>query len=228
MKKFALLMLVMCMLLSACHGNTEEQTATAKDSQPAYSAFSFSGYDEFSAFLEEGTEEAPIHNNLIAYIQTVKEKPETLLVPYYAEEPVTLANNGGGAAITLHQTELYGFLWAWFHTRVGSERVTIRLSKLSEEHGKLADGISCPELIAAIAPTAPNVDNYTQNEAYSRVFADEAEIGGIVTSMLVKQTKSGEEYLTFVMDGYLVVIAAPVNTVTKAWLGGFSLSPIAQ
>ena len=193
------------------------------------------GYRDFRLFVQESARQTisaeprtPIGENTSEYIQMVKEKPETLLVPYYAEAPVTLANNGGGAAITLHQTELYGFLWVWFHTCVGSDRVIVRLSKLSREHCKLADGVSCPELIAAIAPTAPNVDNYTQNEAYSRVFADEAEIGGIVTSMLVKQTKSGEEYLTFVMDGYLVVIAAPMNTVTKAWLGGFSLSPIAQ
>lgn len=224
----ALLMLVVCMMASACGGKMEASTAAARENQPAYPAISFSGYEDFCSFFEAYPEDVPLHDNTTSYMQTIKEKRQSLVIPYCGEDPLALRNEEGYAAITLHQTELYGFLWIWFHTYVGSDRVTVRLSKLSEENCKLADSVSCPELIAAIAPTAPNVNNYTQNEAYSQAFGDEAEIGGIATSMLVTQTKSGEEYITFVTDGYLVAISAPVNTVTKAWLGRFSLAPIAQ
>ena len=33
----------------------------------------------------------------------------------------------------------------------------------------------------------------------------------------------GEEYHSFIKDGYLVIISAPLDTVTNGWLNSFSL-----
>ncbi len=242
----AMVFAITCVFLSACpeqaEGTSKESVLVTKpetvESQgrdvESCPTIGFSGYQDYFSFFQLSTTQ-PLSTEMdmlmedgaIAYSQMVKEDPGILMIPYYADKPVALREKEGYAAISILQKELYGFLWTWFHTYVEGENVTIRLSKLSEQDSKLASEMSCSEFIAAIAPTAPNVSNYQEKDNYRLVFEDEASVGGVETSMLVKQTKNEEEYITFAVDGYLVVICAPIHTVTKAWLQEFRLESLA-
>lgn len=167
-----------------------------------------------------------ISDSMKAYIQSVRNEQQTLMIPHYRGKPVVLRDVEGYSTITVMDRELYYFTWTWFHTE--EERVAIKLSKLSPEDSALASMTSCSEFIAAIWPTAPNIHNYQEKENYTLIFEDDAVIDGVVRSMLIQHTKYGEEYISFTTDGYLVVITAPLGTITEEWLCDFSLAAFSK
>lgn len=225
---------LVCFTISACNwqatptGTTDpvltNATEPADFEPPAEGAFiDFGGYADYMQYMLGSAEiTVPINSNIKSYIQSIRNAPETFLVPYHNGKPVVLRDLEGYSGICV-MDELYHLVWTWFYTDIQEQPVTIRLSKLSEEHAVLEKALTAPEFIAQIAPDAPNVTNFETQEGYTAIFAENAVIGGVDTSMLVKRTEGGEEYFTFLQDGYLVIISAPLDTITKDWLRYLSL-----
>lgn len=214
-----------CLLLPAGH--------TQNDSSPSSLTVGFLGYQEYLAFFQE-TSAYPDSSTIDAHLHECKSNPDALVVPCYDGAPVPLRHQEGYDGICILESELYNYLWTWFYTYIDGQDVRICISKLSAEDAALAKQKSCAKFIAAIAPSAPNLHNYFLNTNYLGVYEDEAIINGSTTSVFVQQTKQvaqtgkGQDYVYFVTDGYLVCVVAPTNTLTKDWLGSFSLSACAE
>lgn len=248
-RKYILMIVIMiaCIMLSACQkqndtlvkndsGLTDSQVVeTQGESVDIYPAITFSGYQEYFDFFQKSTAqslttegELVVSDRMNTYIQTARNEPETLVIPCYDGNPVVLREIEGYDAITVLDKELYGFLWTWFYTRLGEDSVTIQVSRLSEENHSLASEMSCSEFITTIAPTAPNINNYHEKANYHLIYEDNTVVDGVTTSMLIKQTKDGGEYISFVTEGCLVIISAPVGTITEDWLCDFSLAAFSK
>lgn len=239
---FAIVIILTITMLSACQKendilgtqpfvNAETEGGAGYDcygSYPPHSPIYFSSHEEYIAFFQEKAEQMPEHisDSMKAYIQTVRNEQQTLMIPHYRGKPVALRDKEGYSTITVMDRELYYFTWTWFYTE--EDHVTIKLSKLSPEDSALAGMTSCSEFISAIWPTAPNIDNYQEKENYTLIYEDDAVINGVAKSILIRQTKSGEEYISFTTDGYLVIITAPLGTITKEWLCDFSLAAFSK
>ena len=239
--------MIACIMMLACQKQNDTRVQDNSDltdshageaqniSVNVYPTISFSGYQEYFSFFQKSTGQSVItegeqvvSDRMNAYIQTARNEPETLVIPCYDGNPVVLREIEGYDAITILDKELYGFLWTWFYTSFGEDSVTIQVSQLSEGNRSLANEMSCSEFVATIAPTAPNVHNYQEKENYTLIYEDEAVIDGIVRSMLIEQTKDGQEYIFFTIDGHLVIITAPLGTITEEWLCDFRLAAFSK
>ena len=242
MKIIAITVMLVCLTIAAC----SRQDTSANISNPTLGitqqgenaplveqSFYFDGYLDYEGYLQ-GTDtqilgsanpEKAGSGKVTSYIKSMKNAPESVLIPFYTGEPLELRTEKGLPGICIKE-ELYGLVWTWFYTDLGGDSATVRLSKLSDEHLALANGLTCSEFIGEIAPDAPNITNYQDKKNYAIVYEEIADIDGIATSILIKRTQSGEEYFSFLKDGYLVIISAPVNTVTINWLNDFSLAAL--
>ena len=243
MKRFVsclLCVLLLGMMLGACDSREAAETTPAPSletgriisggEESPHPTAHFADYREFF----HGTEPVEIyggsedHEEITAYLQEVRSDPDSVLVPHQNGSPVVLRAEEGFSGIVVMDRELYNFLWTWFYTNLEGEPVTIRLSELSEENAALASGKTASEFVAAIAPGAPNVNNYQENPNYVDIFTRDAVIDGVSRSILVSRTTDGRGRCLFVLNGHLVVIAAPMDVISDEWLARFSLAPYSE
>ena len=247
---FLLCVSTLCTLLMACKredtGMLSETSAPAGTEQSApvntegtssvpkqYFDIGFADYAEYVSFFQENTAEEilaespySVSDAMVAYIQEIQRDPQALLIPCYQGTPVELRKQEGYDGIALLDHELYYFVWSWFYTNIDGENLVVCLSKLSEENASLASTMSCSEFIATIAPDAPNIHNYQEKTDYKAVYEDTLMIDGTATSVLIRCTKSDEQYFSFVMKDHLVLIKASGDADTATWLRNFSLESV--
>ena len=227
---------ILCLLLVAC-GNvpaavsteqtlpsTIESTAVPINEPKMTLDIGFSGYQDYLSFFQGDLEEYFVSDTMTAYLQAVQENSQILRIPCHNGTPVTLRDKEGFDGIVIMEQELYYFLWTWFFTDIDGGSLTVHISKLSEEYAARADSLTCSELIAVIAPDAPNVHNYQEKEDYSSIYEAVWNIGGTDRSVLIANTVSGKSYVSFTMDGHLVMISTSTHTDTASWLADFTLA----
>ena len=237
---FLLCILLLCAVFGACSSEQASETPPASGTEAGMNTITcgdgghptahFDSYRDFLSGIEamERVGDERYYGGLDAYLLRVQNDPGTVLVPHQNGTPVVLREDEGLSKIAVMDRELYGLLWVWFFTEVDGKTVTICISELTEEYAALASNKTASEFIAAVAPGAPNVNNYQSNPNYSSVFTRDIMINGVSYSVLVKQATDGREYFSILMDGYLVNIFADAGIVTDEWLAGFSLAPYSE
>ena len=237
---FHFLLCILCAVLGACSSEQASETPPASGTETGMNTITcgngghptahFASYRDFLSGIEamERVGDERYYGGLDAYLLRVQNDPGTVLVPHQNGTPVVLREDEGLSKIAVMDRELYGLLWVWFFTEVDGKTVTICISELTEEYAALASNKTASEFIAAVAPGAPNVNNYQSNPNYSSVFTRDIMINGVSYSVLVKQATDGREYFSILMDGYLVNIFADAGIVTDEWLAGFSLAPYSE
>jgi len=193
--------------------------------QPPDNTFpvNFTGYYDYFACFTGELDLSIVEPEVREYVQQVMTGQLPLMIPRCAAVPLPLREKD---AIHIFPSETYGWLWTWFYTQIGQERVIIRISELSEAHRALAQGKTCSRFIAEIAPDAPNVGNYNE-QSYSSVSEVSLRIGGRDVPALISETKTDKtSYIKFLWDGFLVTISATSGVVTEDWLETLSFGKI--
>lgn len=227
MKRMLLLiasLMMIALFFVACRDNV-----STTDSQPEKYPVSFGSYEEYLAFFSATpTADNTYCDEITNYVSSVSNDDSSLIVPCYGGQPIELRSQEGFSAISILPRELYGLLWTWFYPNSDKTATSIRISELSDEWKTLAEGKTCSEFLATVAPAAPNIDNYQNNPDYIHVYEDEFAVNGEEVCALIQETVDGTTYISFVSENCLICISSPSGAITESWLEELSFVELSK
>lgn len=195
--------------------------------------FSFDSYDRFFAHLSD---KANKKNSIIQSLKssfgekyerfvnelTAKEHIET---PHINGErmPVQVSNSG----IVLFSSDIYGLPWIWYQCIYGEERirVTVQVSYPHvEEHEDFSNDLSTSQILSLIDPSAVNIHNYTEFEAYKKVYEKEIKLSDRTASAIVYELKNSDNmFVKIYYNSSLITFRLKRNVYESDFFSQFSM-----
>ncbi len=123
-------------------------------------------------------------------------------------EPIPLRQKEGLPEISLFSAELYNRPWIWYHCAVDDIVFIVKIMYIDNDvqiNGAAEYGVSW--LVHEIAPTAPNVDNYTLFENYEKIETVDITFRDFSSQTMVSTPRDHDRrFYTFVYKDILVSI----------------------
>ncbi len=131
-----------------------------------------------------------------------------VVYPTLDGDPIPLRKKEGFSEISLFSAELYNRPWIWYHCEVDDIALIVKIMYIDDAAlcaTAETDGISA--FVRTIAPTAPNVDNYTTFENYEKIETMDVAFRDFTAQVMVSTPRDHDRYFyTFVYDDILVGI----------------------
>lgn len=223
MKKYycIIMVVVLCFYMCSCYADPAQNGESVNEPRPDYYQYDFASFDELCSFIAseaQGTCIPAVNSgvNMDIYLHFIDScNQEGFPVPYSDGIEVPLRQ---GEHIAFFTHEIYGLPWIWYFITVDDVRTIVRVTRLADEYLEHADDLSCSELIRLIAPTYPNVDDYS-GTSFSCVYETDLQLADRTVSAVVFQSSEYNwEYVSFVYDNYMIDIRGSTNFASSDWL----------
>lgn len=242
-KRCYILLLFICFALicsASCGAARENETKATEDTSLLQSdmvhihSFSFQSYSSLSKAFQSGTEEnewvlwyAEENEKIADLCRYISSGKGALRIPCVRGSEMPFYERSGFSNITLFEKELFGEPWIWYYGKVGANMVTVQTMYYgnAEQADVLSRSTSCSEFLKILAPTAPNIDNYTQFQSYRNVYEKTVRIGEKDIRCLVAElAESSQIYFEFVFDDMFVILHGQSTDIETLIDDGLSFS----
>ncbi len=226
--------------LSAENAESGESDVFEEPPPQGYEEYSFNSVEEMIEFLEK--------NGLMEKFFSSR-SPNEIETSFQTSSDATQAKGGGSAVPCLdgrmmefrnregypnvHTTtkELYDLSWTWYYCKYNNHDVTIKLSDLqSSDYSQIDGSKTYLEVLAIIAPTAPNPSNYHQKEGYESIYERQITLDNNLTlvAMISELEDSNEVYVMMHLDHMLVILNGDEAAFTTEFFSAFSIAESAS
>ena len=190
MKKVALFLFMVSMILSLNGCSTKPTPSYSPNPAPNNAIYDFASYDDLckslknkQSSLRKDSQQTDYGNNYNNFLTIFDYNGSTIKVPTYDGVPMTIEGNAEWQKITLFTEELYGLPWIWYYCKYQENTIVVGTTYCDLLGLSTTDTVlNFEDILNNVIPDAPSPKN---SEKYATSYAS------IYTqSLILSETKT--------------------------------------